>query len=154
MGPIFRQRVFLSALAICLLVGRTAGAAPNYCDDKIEPGESPDGKGMLMMHAVIAHKLAQRHCGAAPASLVPIIVVIEEGHGCGPRSELESKAEAMEGKLGKVDDPADDRRMWGQQLDKEMVQGYGGCDAILKFLRELQDKYRNPPKWPRDDATK
>ncbi|ANT48856.1 hypothetical protein [Mesorhizobium amorphae] len=73
------------------MLAPTGLRAADYCDDKIEPGESPDGKAMAMMSGMLFIGLAERYCGAPLVPLSQIFVVVEEAHGCGPRARLEAK---------------------------------------------------------------
>lgn len=77
--------------ALGTMLAPTVLRAADYCDDKIEPGESPDGKAMAMMSSMFSIGLAERYCGAPPMPLSRIFVVVEEAHGCGPRARLEAK---------------------------------------------------------------
>nr|WIE92885.1 hypothetical protein P9270_007050 [Mesorhizobium sp. WSM4875] len=136
--------------------------AADYCDDKIEPGESPDGKAMTMMSSMFSIGLAERYCGAPPMPLSQIFVVVEEAHGCGPRARLEAKfkktldeggskitttAELVREMLseGGSDLPqAEVDRQAKAAIETEM----GGCSELVKMQREFQERYRNPPQWP------
>ncbi|MER8394878.1 hypothetical protein NKJ72_23255 [Mesorhizobium sp. M0045] len=83
------KTVILVALGAMLIP--TSLRAADYCDDKFEPGESPDGKAMLMVSSMMSLALAERYCGAPPTPLSQINVVVEELHGCGPRARLEAE---------------------------------------------------------------
>ncbi|RTM01386.1 MAG: hypothetical protein EKK31_21545 [Hyphomicrobiales bacterium] len=136
--------------------------AADYCDDKIEPGESPDGKAMAMIGSMFSIGLAERYCNAPPMPLSQIFIVVEEAHGCGPRERLEAKfKKAIEeggSKVTTTDDlvremlsedgndlsPAEMDRQAKAAIETEM----GGCDELLKTYQDVQERYRNPPKWP------
>ena len=156
-----KSAIILVALGVIL--APTSLRAADYCDDKIEPGESPDGKAMVMTGSIFSIGLAERYCGAPPMPLSHIFVVVEEAHGCGPRTRLEAKfKKKMEEEGGsKLTTTADFVREMlsegGNDLSQDEVDRQaktaietelGGCDKLLKVSRDFQEKYRNPPQWP------
>ncbi|MBZ9994882.1 hypothetical protein [Mesorhizobium sp. BH1-1-4] len=86
-----KSAVVLFTLATML--APTGLRAADYCDDKIEPGESPDGKAMVMYSLMVQLAFAERYCGAPATPPSRIAVVVEEFHGCGPRARLEAEIE-------------------------------------------------------------
>ena len=149
--------------ALAAILAPTALRAADYCDDKIEPGESPDGKAMIMYSLMVQLALAERYCGAPATPLSRIAVVVEEFHGCGPRARLEAEVE----KRSKDDTPAkitttdelirdvvagDDTGISQIEIDRRAKAGIeeemGGCSELQKTQRDVQERYRNPPKWP------
>ncbi|MGX9143131.1 hypothetical protein [Mesorhizobium sp. 128a] len=155
------RAIILVALGAMLLP--TGVRAADYCDDKIEPGESPDGKAMTMMATIVSFALAERYCGAPPTPPSQIFVVVEEIHGCGPRARLEAEfkkrteeekgAEAMTADAIIRDIPfGEEKDMPQAEVDrraKAAIEGeLGGCGELLKMRQEFLKMYRNPPKWP------
>ena len=150
-------------VALGAMLASTGLRAADYCDDKIEPGESPDGKAMTMMSSMFSMGLAERYCGAPPMPLSQIFVVVEEAHGCGPRARLEAKfKKALEEEGGsKVTTTAEFVREMLSEGGNDLPQAevdrqakaaieteFGGCGELLKVQRDFQERYRNPPKWP------
>ncbi|WP_296746778.1 hypothetical protein [Mesorhizobium sp.] len=149
-------------VALGTMLAPTALRAADYCDDKIEPGESPDGKAMAMMSSMLFAGLAERYCGAPPMPLSQVFVVVEEAHGCGPRERLEAKfKKAMEEGGSNVTTTDELVRETLSEDGSELPQAevdrrakaaieaeMGGCSELLKTHKDLQDRYRNPPKWP------
>ncbi|MGX5845518.1 hypothetical protein ACWGTO_00415 [Mesorhizobium sp. PL10] len=155
------RAIILVALGAMLLP--TGVRAADYCDDKIEPGESPDGKALMMYSLMVQLALAERYCGAPPTSLSQISIVVEEFHGCGPRARLEAELEkrAKEEKAAKIVTTdtlirdavvGDDKDVPQAEVDRRAKAGIeaemGGCSELLKTQRDVQERYRNPPKWP------
>lgn len=151
----------LVALAAMLVPGTLHAA--DYCDDKIEPGESPDGKAMMMVSSMFSIGLAERYCGAPSMPLSQIFVVVEEAHGCGPRARLETKfKERMEKEGGaKITTAAEfisevlsegrndiPQAELDRQAKATIETDWGGCGKLLKMRQDFQERYRNPPKWP------
>ena len=155
--------IILVALGVMLALAPTSLRAADYCDDKIEPGESPDGMAMMMVSVMLDLALAERYCGAPPTPPPQIAVVVEEFHGCGPRARLEAEVE----KRMKEDDGA--AVASADELIRDMVAGenkdisqaeldrqakaaieteLGGCGELLKMQQDFQKRYLNPPKWP------
>ena len=138
----------------------TALHAADYCDDKIEPDESIDGKAMTMMAAIVSFALAERYCAAPPTPPYQIFVVVEELHGCGPRARLEAEyKKRMEGTEAMTADAiirdipfGDEKNLPQAEVDrraKAAIEGeLGGCSGLLKIQQQFLDRYRNPPKWP------
>ena len=140
----------------------TALHAADYCDDKIEPGESPDGKAMAIMSSIMTLALAERYCSAPPTPLSHTVIVVEEAHGCGPRARLEADYGKRVGKeegaeraeidalireivAGEKDAPqAEVDRRAKAAIEAE----FGGCSELLRLQRDLEERYRNPPRWP------
>ncbi|TIS09840.1 MAG: hypothetical protein E5X14_03785 [Mesorhizobium sp.] len=123
--------------------------AADYCDDKIEPGESPDGKAMTMMSSIFSIGLAERYCGAPPMPLSQIFVVVEEAHGCGPRARLEAKFKKTLDEGGsKITTTAELVREMLSEGKAAIETEMGGCSELVKMQREFQERYRNPPQWP------
>lgn len=149
-------------VALGIVLTPTALRAADYCDDKIEPGESPDGKAMAMMSSMLFVGLAERYCGAPPMPLSQVFVVVEEAHGCGPRERLEAKFKKATEEGGSKKTTTDElvREILsedGNELPQAEVDRrakaaieaeMGGCSELLKTHEELQDRYRNPPRWP------
>ncbi|RUX52127.1 hypothetical protein EN742_18765 [Mesorhizobium sp. M4A.F.Ca.ET.020.02.1.1] len=149
--------------ALGAMLAPTALRAADYCDDKLEPGESIDGKAMAMVSSMFSIGLAERYCGAPPMPLSQIFVIVEEAHGCGPRARLEDKfKKTMEEEGGpKVTTTAEFiREMLSEggndlpqaELDRQaraaIETELGGCGELLKMQRDFQERYRNPPQWP------
>ena len=136
--------------------------AADYCDDKMDPDESIDGKAMAMVGSAFSIGLAERYCGAPPMPLSQIFVVVEEAHGCGPRARLEAKFKKAidegESKVTTTDELVREMLSEGgedlpqAELDRQAKAAIetemGGCGELLKVQRDLQERYRNPPKWP------
>lgn len=136
--------------------------AADYCDDQIEPGESPDGKAMAMATSMMSVVLAERYCGAPPTPLSQVYIVVEEVYGCGPRVRLEAEfkkkmegekaTDAMMADSAMHDLIADGTDLPQAELDKRakavIDEQLGGCSELLKVQQDLEDRYRNPPKWP------
>ena len=151
-------------VALSAMLTPTGLHAVDYCDDRIEPGESPDGKAMTMVGSMMSLVLAERYCGAPPTPLSQIYIVIEEGHGCGPRVRLEAEfkkkmeeekaTDAMMADSVMHDLIADGTDLPQAEMDrraKAVIEGeLGGCSELLKTQQDLADRYRNPPKWPRE----
>lgn len=150
-------------VALSTMLAPTGLRAADYCDDKIEPSESPDGKAMFMMSSMFSIGLAERYCGAPPMPLSQIFIVVEEAHGCGPRARLEAKyKKTMEkgggSKVMTTDDlvrailSEDGNDLPQAELDRQAKAAIeaemGGCNELLKVSRDFQEKYRNPPQWP------
>jgi hypothetical protein len=154
------RAILLLALGVMLLP--TGLRAADYCDDKIEPGESPDGKAMAMVSSMMSVVLAERYCGAPPTPLSQVYIVVEEVYGCGPRAKLEAElkkrmkdepmTESMMADSAMHDLIADGTDLPKAELDKRakaVIDGQlGGCSELLKAQQDLEDRYRNPPKWP------
>ncbi|MGX5843390.1 hypothetical protein ACWGTI_21950 [Mesorhizobium sp. ArgA1] len=154
------RAIILVALGAMLLP--TGVRAADYCDDKIEPGESPDGKAMTMVGSMMAIVLAERYCGAPPTSLSRIYVIVEEGHGCGPRARLEvefkkkmDEENATDAKMADsvmhdlIADGADLPQAEMDKRAKAVIEGQlGSCSELLKMQQDVEDRYRHPPKWP------
>jgi len=151
--------------ALSTVLAPTGLRAADYCDDKIEPGESPDGKAMAMMSAMFSMGLAERYCGAPPMPLSQIFVVVEEAHGCGPRAQLEAKFQKrMEEEGGSKVTTTDElvsemlsedgndlpQAEQDRQAKAAIETELGGCGELLKMQQDFQERYRNPPKWPRE----
>jgi hypothetical protein len=151
--------------ALATMLAPTGLRAADYCDDKIEPGESPDGMAMMMVSLMLDLALAERYCGSPPTPPRQIAVVVEELHGCGPRARLEAEVE----KRMKEDDGA--AVASADELIRDMVAGenkdisqaeldrqakaaieteLGGCGELLKMQQDFQERYRHPPKWPHE----
>ncbi|RVC42832.1 MAG: hypothetical protein EOS58_08245 [Mesorhizobium sp.] len=149
--------------ALGAMLAPTALRAADYCDDKLEPGESPDGKAMVMYSLMVQLALAERYCGAPATPPSRIAIVVEEFHGCGPRARLEAEME----KRAKGDAPAkvtttdelirdavagDDTGIAQTEIDRRAKAGIetemGGCSELLKTQRDVEERYRNPPQWP------
>ncbi|TRC89942.1 hypothetical protein FJV76_28490 [Mesorhizobium sp. WSM4303] len=155
-----RSALILVVLASMLMP--KALHAADYCDDKIEPGESPDGKAMVMLGSMLSVALAERYCGAPPTPPSQIFVVVEEGHGCGPRARLEAEyKKRMEGaEVMTTDDLIrnlafdDEKDIPQAEMDrraKAAIEGeLGGCSELLKMQQQFLESYRNPPKWPHE----
>jgi len=158
-----KSAIILIAVGAMLLP--TGLRAADYCDDKIEPGESPDGKAMAMMSSMLSIGLAERYCSAPPMPLSQIFVVVEEAHGCGPRARLDAKfkkttEEGGESKVTTTDELVRDILSEGgndlpqAELDRRAKAAIeaemGGCSELLKAYQDFQERYRNPPKWPRE----
>ena len=141
----------------------TSLRAADYCDDKFEPGESPDGKAMTMYSLMVDLALAERYCGAPSTPLPQIAVVVEELHGCGPRARLEAELEKRSKEEGTAEImttdalirdvvAGDDKDIAQAEVDRRAKAGIetelGGCSELLKIQRDFQERYRNPPKWP------
>lgn len=151
-------------IALGAMLAATSVRAADYCDDKIEPGESPDGKAMAMVSSLASIVLAERYCGAPPTPFSQVYVVVEEAHGCGPRAKLEA-----EFRKRMKETPMTEAMMADQLVgdlvfegEKDLSQAeidrraktaiearLGGCSELLQTRQELLDRYRNPPKWPR-----
>ncbi|ESZ47325.1 hypothetical protein ACYG9R_12955 [Mesorhizobium sp. RSR565B] len=150
--------------ALATMLAPTGLRAADYCDDKIELGESPDGLAMTMVGSMMSLVLAERYCGALPKPFSQIYVVVEEGHGCGPRVRLEAEfkkkmeeekaTDAMIADSVMHDLIADGTDLPQAEMDKRakaIIEGQlGGCSKLLKIQRDVQERYRNPPKWPRE----
>lgn len=158
-----KRVIILVALGAILVP--TGLRAADYCDDKFEPGESPDGKAMLMVSSMMSLALAERYCGAPPTPLSQIDVVVEELHGCGPRARLEAefkkRMEEEKGAEAMTTDALirdlvveDDKDVPEAEVDRRAKAGIeaelGGCSELLKIYQDFQDRYRNPPKWPHE----
>jgi hypothetical protein len=158
-----KRVIILVALGAMLIP--TGLRAADYCDDKIEPGESPDGKAMTMVSSIMSLALAERYCDAPPTPLFQIDVVVEELHGCGPRARLEAEfKKRMEEEKGAevmttdalIRDLVveDEKDVPQDEVDRRAKAGIeaelGGCSELLKIHQDFQDRYRNPPKWPRE----
>lgn len=156
-----KSAIILVALGVML--APTGLRAADYCDDKIEPGESPDGKAMAMMSSMFSIGLAEHYCSAPPMPLSQIFVVVEEAHGCGPRARLEAKYKKIMEEGGKSEVTTTDELVRGMlsedgndlpqaevdQRAKAAIEAeLGGCGELLKVYQDFQEKYRNPPKWP------
>lgn len=150
-------------IALSMMLMSTGLRAADYCDDKIEPGESPDGKAMVLYSLMVQLALAERYCGAPATPTSRIAIVVEEFHGCGPRARLEAEME----RRAKGDTPAkitttdelirdvvagDDTGISQIEIDRQAKAGIetemGGCSELLKTQRDVEERYRNPPKWP------
>ncbi|RUX05838.1 hypothetical protein EOA30_11475 [Mesorhizobium sp. M8A.F.Ca.ET.059.01.1.1] len=155
------RAIILVALGAMLL--STGLHAADYCDDKIEPGESPDGKGMMMYNLMVQLAFAERYCGAPATPPSRIAVVVEEFHGCGPRARLEADIEKRmkddtAAKITTTDGlirdvvAGDDEDMSQIEVDRRAKAGIetemGGCSELLKTQGDVEERYRNPPKWP------
>ncbi|MBM2715341.1 hypothetical protein JQK88_29870 [Mesorhizobium caraganae] len=152
--------VILAAVGVMLLP--TGLHAADYCDDKIEPGESPDGKAMAMVSSMMSVVLAERYCDAPSTPLSQVYIVVEEVYGCGPRSRLEAElkkrmeeekaTDAMMADSAIHELIADGTNLTKAELDKRVktvIDGrFGGCGELLKVQQDLEDRYRKPPKWP------
>lgn len=158
-----KRVIILVALGAMLVP--TGLRAADYCDDKFEPGESPDGKAMVMVGSMMSLALAERYCGAPPMLLSHIAIVVEEGHGCGPRArldaELKKRMEEEPGAEAMTTDAimrdllsGDEKDLSQAEMDRRAKTAIdaelGGCSELLKMHQEFQDRYRNPPKWPRE----
>ncbi|MBZ9737581.1 MULTISPECIES: hypothetical protein [unclassified Mesorhizobium] len=155
-----KSAVVLFTLATML--APTGLRAADYCDDKIEPGESPDGKAMVMYSLMVQLAFAERYCGAPATPPSRIAVVVEEFHGCGPRARLEAEIEkrTKDGTTAKItttdelirDVVAGDDNISQIEVDRRAKAGIeaemGGCSELLKTQRDVEERYRNPPKWP------
>ncbi|TGR81667.1 hypothetical protein EN866_35215 [Mesorhizobium sp. M2D.F.Ca.ET.223.01.1.1] len=153
--------IILVALGAILVP--TGLRAADYCDDNIEPGESPDGKAMIMYSLMVQLALAERYCGAPATPPARIAIVVEEFHGCGPRARLEAEMEkrAKDGARAKITTTdelirdvvaGDDTGISQIEIDRRAKAGIetemGGCSELLKTQRDVDERYRNPPKWP------
>ena len=158
-----RQTIQKLIILMILAFISSPATAANYCDDKMEPGESIDGKEIVTVTALMIHALAERYCGATPTPISRTLVVVEEGHGCGPRSEVEEKIEKeiADGYPAKTEEiirhlvvprgetlPASDVDIEA----KEFLAQVGGCDYILDIHRDIAERYDNPPAWSRESG--
>ena len=152
------MRKALMLIAVGTLLWPASLSAADYCDDKIEQGESIDGKAMVLMGSLMFVALAERYCAAAPMPYSQVFVVVEEMHGCGPRARLETKVEGIMKELGPITTDtvlrwtifADDENISRAEMDRRAKTDIkkSDCDEMLKIRDNLQQGYRNPPKWP------
>jgi len=155
-----KSAIILVALGVIL--APTSLRAADYCDDKIEPDESPDGMAMVMVSLMLDLALAERYCGAPPTPPSQIAVVVEELHGCGPRARLEAEVEKRmkedDGAVASTDElirdmvAGENKDISQAELDRQAKAAIetelGGCGELLKIQQDFQKRYRNPPKWP------
>ncbi|MEQ1955225.1 hypothetical protein [Mesorhizobium sp. CN2-181] len=144
-----KAQIFAVGLAAAHVLAPSLAAGQNYCDDEIEPGESPDGKVMTMMSMIARHLLAEEFCGAKPEPLAKVFVVVELAHGCGPRSKLEAEAGLKERQIA---DPKQRQEFLEiifpeiKSLSKPevvtiMEKELGGCSDLLKERQEVLKRY-------------
>ncbi|RVC80473.1 hypothetical protein EN745_12835 [Mesorhizobium sp. M4A.F.Ca.ET.022.05.2.1] len=149
-------------VALGTMLAPTSLRAADYCDDKIEPGESIDAKAMDMVSSIMSVVLAERYCEAPSTPLSQVYIVVEELYGCGPRSRLEAELKKRMEEEKATDEMmvdsaiheliADDTNLPKAELDKRVkavIDGqFGGCSELLKVQQDLEHRYQNPPKWP------
>jgi hypothetical protein len=149
-------------VALSAMLAPTGLRAADYCDDKIEPGESIDAKAMDMVSSMMSVVLAERYCDGPPTPLSRVYIVVEEVYGCGPRSRLEAELKKKMEKEKATDAMMADSAIHEliavgtnlpkAELDKRVkavIDGqFGGCSELLKMQQDLEDRYHNPPRWP------
>ncbi|MFI0844485.1 hypothetical protein [Mesorhizobium sp. IMUNJ 23232] len=145
----FTAKVFVAALIIFCALTQARAGSPDYCDDKIELGESPDGKVMMMMSMMARYLLAEEYCGAKPEPLAKVFVVVELAHGCGPRSKLEAEAGVKEGLIANPKQRQEVLELvfpeikshTKQEVVAMMEQELGGCSDLLNERQEVLKRY-------------
>lgn len=144
-------------IALATMLAPTGLRAADYCDDKMEPGESVDGKIMATIGAIQSFALAERYCGAPPTALSHILVIVEESFGCGPRARLEAKYKKLDEEPGATTADWTIRDLLGVEKDVPQAEvdrrakasikaDWGGCSGLLKLRQDLENGRINPPK--------
>lgn len=157
------MKSFIILVAVGAMLLPTGLHAADYCDDKFEPGESPDGMALIVYSLIVQLAFAERYCGAPATPPSRIAVVVEELHGCGPRARLEAEIEKRtkedtSAKITTTDGlirdvvAGDDKDISQIEVDRRAKAGIeaelGGCSELLRTKRDVEERYRNPPKWP------
>ena len=128
-------------LVACLIGSAANTGAYDLCDNKVEDGEEIDGRFMAVPYAIIAHALAEKHCGAEPRPMREKILSFIEETGCGPGTMIYSETE---GAISRAESARDLKQLVfhgdpsvnpsSQQVREEaerIANELGGCEALI-----------------------
>ncbi|THK37325.1 hypothetical protein EHS39_13920 [Ensifer sp. MPMI2T] len=133
---------FANIVLLVSVISSTANAgAYDRCDQRIEKDEPNDGRFLGVPYAMIAHSLAEKHCGAKPRSMRGKILDFIEENGCGPGTMIYSEVDEAISRMEIADLKQivfnGDRSInpSPQQIREEaerMVNSLGGCQALIR----------------------